>query len=51
MHRVIHSNKFDFLCHACGKGFKRKDKLHDHIKRVHLTTKPSPKLFSSKKLL
>lgn len=30
-----HSDKRDFLCQSCGKQFKRKDKLKEHIQRMH----------------
>ena len=30
-----HSNIREFMCDACGRQFKRKDKLKEHVKRVH----------------
>lgn len=30
-----HSDHREFLCQACGKQFKRKDKLKEHIQRMH----------------
>lgn len=30
-----HSEHREFLCALCGKQFKRKDKLKEHVKRMH----------------
>lgn len=30
-----HSDHREFLCANCGKQFKRKDKLKEHMKRMH----------------
>ena len=30
-----HSERKDFVCHECGKPFKRKDKMKEHVKRMH----------------
>nr|XP_032800057.1 PR domain zinc finger protein 10-like [Petromyzon marinus]XP_032800058.1 PR domain zinc finger protein 10-like [Petromyzon marinus] len=30
-----HSDQRDFLCSSCGKQFKRKDKLKEHMQRMH----------------
>ena len=42
-----HSDQRNFVCMFCENKFKRKDKLNDHIKRMHLSTRkkkpPSPK--------
>jgi uncharacterized Zn-finger protein len=35
LHMVRHSECRDFSCSECGKEFKRKDKLRDHLKKVH----------------
>jgi hypothetical protein len=32
---VRHSEIKDFMCDDCGKQFKRKDKLREHVKRMH----------------
>ena len=32
---VRHSDVREFLCANCGKQFKRKDKLKEHMKRMH----------------
>lgn len=32
---LSHSNRREFLCQSCGKQFKRKDKLKEHIQRMH----------------
>jgi hypothetical protein len=37
---VRHSECRDFTCGACGKQFKRKDKLREHLKKVHSGPKP-----------
>ncbi|XP_066252945.1 PR domain zinc finger protein 10-like [Euwallacea similis] len=34
-HLIKHSDRKEFLCADCGKQFKRKDKLSDHIKKIH----------------
>ncbi|CAD7080069.1 unnamed protein product [Hermetia illucens] len=34
-HKLCHSEKFEYLCSQCGKQFKRKDKLREHIQRIH----------------
>jgi len=30
-----HSDHREFLCQVCGKQFKRKDKLKEHMQRMH----------------
>lgn len=35
-HMLRHSDVREFLCADCGRQFKRKDKLADHIKKLHL---------------
>ncbi|XP_050304821.1 PR domain zinc finger protein 10-like isoform X2 [Anthonomus grandis grandis] len=35
-HMLKHSDHKEFLCADCGKQFKRKDKLADHIKKMHM---------------
>ncbi|KAH1009883.1 hypothetical protein HUJ04_002184 [Dendroctonus ponderosae] len=35
-HMLCHSDHREFLCADCGKQFKRKDKLAEHIKKLHL---------------
>ena len=30
-----HSNVREFMCDTCGRQFKRKDKLKEHVKRIH----------------
>jgi len=35
LHRLRHSAHREFMCEACGRQFKRKDKLHEHTKRMH----------------
>ena len=32
---VKHSERKDFVCDECGKRFKRKDKMREHVKRMH----------------
>ena len=32
---VRHSETKDFMCEDCAKQFKRKDKLREHVKRMH----------------
>ena len=32
---LSHSDRREFLCQSCGKQFKRKDKLKEHIQRMH----------------
>ena len=34
-HMVKHSERKDFVCDECGKRFKRKDKMREHVKRMH----------------
>jgi len=34
-HKLIHTKKFPFSCHQCGKGFCRKAKLNIHVRTVH----------------
>merc|ERR1711894_324679 len=36
-HMVKHSDVKEFECNECGKRFKRKDKLKEHAKRMHLS--------------
>ncbi|KAG7255844.1 LOW QUALITY PROTEIN: hypothetical protein CRUP_035731 [Coryphaenoides rupestris] len=35
LHMLRHSDRKDFLCSTCGKQFKRKDKLREHMQRMH----------------
>jgi len=35
LHKLKHSDHREFLCQNCGRQFKRKDKMREHIKRVH----------------
>ena len=37
----------EFQCANCGKQFKRKDKLKDHVTRVHFTQKTNKDQISS----
>ncbi|XP_076801324.1 PR domain zinc finger protein 10-like isoform X3 [Clavelina lepadiformis] len=48
LHCTVHSDVFNFLCQSCGKGFKRKDKLNDHIKRMHVERKDRPRVQKQK---
>lgn len=35
LHMLRHSDHREFLCQSCGKQFKRKDKLKEHMQRMH----------------
>ncbi len=35
LHMLRHSDHREFLCANCGKQFKRKDKLKEHMQRMH----------------
>ena len=35
IHMVKHTAAKDFMCDDCGKQFKRKDKMREHVKRMH----------------
>lgn len=35
LHMLCHSDHKEFLCQICGKQFKRKDKLKEHLQRMH----------------
>ena len=35
LHMLRHSNHREFMCESCGRQFKRKDKLKEHMKRMH----------------
>ena len=32
---VKHTEAKEFMCDDCGKQFKRKDKMREHVKRMH----------------
>ena len=39
LHMLRHTTHREFMCETCGRQFKRKDKLKEHIKRMHSADK------------
>ena len=35
LHMLRHTTHREFMCETCGRQFKRKDKLKEHIRRMH----------------
>ncbi|XP_069103353.1 zinc finger protein 184-like isoform X2 [Argopecten irradians] len=63
-HRIIaHSDQRDFICELCGKWYKTQQCVNQHIRKVHINSKPATdtdgpfpcpkcdKVFDSKRLL
>ncbi|XP_014244658.1 PR domain zinc finger protein 10-like isoform X1 [Cimex lectularius] len=50
LHQVGHSDHRNFSCAICGQKFKRKDKMVQHMKRIHLNGDPK-KVKTKKKVV